>query len=294
MPSARARSSLAITSAAAPSLIPLALPAVTRAARAEGGLAATPASRPSSPGRGCSSRSSSPTGTSSSAKRAAPRAPPPSGAASASANASWSSRRDVPALGDVLARLAHRLAGIALLVARIDEAPAERRVVERAVAARERRVRLRRHERRPRHRLDAARDEEVAVARDHGVARADDGAQPRGAEPVDRHARDAVGQPGEQRREPRHVAVVLAGLVRAAEPDVLDLGRVDARALDRRGDRERGEVVRAHAGERRRRSGRPASAPRRGCTARRHAASLLGSITRCAIAKAPLAAGTPQ
>ena len=39
----------------------------------------------------------------------------------------------------------------------------------------------------------------------------------------------------------------LAGLVRAAQPDVLDLARRDARALDRGSDRERGEVVRSHA-----------------------------------------------
>ena len=121
--------------------------------------------------------------------------------------------------------------------------------MQRAVAARERRVRLRRHERRPRHRLDAAGDEEVAVARDDGVAGADDRGQTRGAEPVDRHAGDRFRQAGEQRGEPRDVAVVLAGLVGAAEPDVLDLAGVDAGALDGRGDRGGGQVVRTDAGE---------------------------------------------
>ena len=81
------------------------------------------------------------------------------------------------------------------------------------------------------------------------MAGTDDGGEARGAEPVDGDAADRVGQAREQRREARHVAVVLAGLVRAAEPDVLDLGGVDAGALDGGGDRERGEVVRAHGGE---------------------------------------------
>ena len=96
--------------------------------------------------------------------------------------------------------------------------------------------RLADHERRAAHRLDAAGDEEVAVARGDRVAGGDDGREPGRAEPVDGHARDRLGQPREQRGHPRDVAVVLARLVRAAEVDVLDLGRVHARALDRRGD----------------------------------------------------------
>src|SRR5580765_7291259 len=63
---------------------------------------------------------------------------------------------DGPALGDVLARLAHRLEREPLLEARVREPPAESRVVERAIAARIRRVGLGRHERRARHRLDTA------------------------------------------------------------------------------------------------------------------------------------------
>ena len=85
-------------------------------------------------GRGCSSRSRSPAGTSSSAKRPPP-APRPSAAATERERVLILTR-DVPAVGDVLARLAHRLAGVPLLVARVDEAPAERRVVHRAVATR--------------------------------------------------------------------------------------------------------------------------------------------------------------
>src|SRR4051794_40404205 len=73
--------------------------------------------------------------------------------------------RDAPALGHVLARLAHRLEREQLRQLRVREPPAERRVVHDAVAARERAVRLRGREWRAGHRLDAAGDEEVAVAR---------------------------------------------------------------------------------------------------------------------------------
>ena len=200
--------------------------------------------------------------------------------------------RDVPALGDVLPRLAHRLPRVPLLVPRIREAPAERRVVHDAVAPRVRRVGLGRHQRRPRHRLDASRDEEVAVPGDHRVARADDCGEPGRAQAVHGHPRDRLRQSRQQRREPSDVAVVLPGLVRAAEPDVLDLRRRDARALDGGRDRECGEVVGSHRRK-------PAAVPADRRSHRReddraaHGAAS-SSITRCAMAKAPLAAGTPQ
>ena len=191
-----------------------------------------------------------------------------------------------PALGDVLARLAHRLAGVPLLVAGVREPPAEGRVVDRPVPARVRGVRLRRDERRARHRLDAARDEEVAVPGDHRVAGADDRGEARRAEAVHRHARDGLRQAREQRREPRDVPVVLARLVRAAEPDVLDLGRRHAGALDRRGDRDRGEVVGTDARRARRRiarraSGRPTGRPRASRRLRPRRARAARSRTRC-------------
>src|SRR6266545_398689 len=66
-----------------------------------------------------------------------------------------------PALRDVLAGLAHRLEQELLLQPRVREAPPERRVPDLLVAARERLVRLRQHERRAAHRLDAARYEQV-------------------------------------------------------------------------------------------------------------------------------------
>ena len=158
--------------------------------------------------------------------------------------------RHAEALGDVLAGLAHRLGREQLLELRVCETPAERRVVERTIAARERLLGLRRHERRAAHRLLAARDEEIAVARDHGMARADDGGETGGAEPIDGHACGRLGKPSEECGHPRDVAVVLAGLVGGAEPDVLDLLCGDARARDRLADHQRREIVGPDAGKR--------------------------------------------
>ena len=199
---------------------------------------------------------------------------------------------DVVALGHVLARLAHALEREHRLHRRIGEAPAERGVVERAVAARECALGLGGHERRAAHRLDSTGHEEVAVAREHGVAGGRDGREPRRAEAVQRHARDGLRQAGQQRAHARDVAVVLAGLVRAAEVDVLDLAGVDACALDRRRDRDAGEVVGAHQRER---ACIPADgrAHRREQHCARHAGPSSAS-TSWAIAKAPLAAGAPQ
>ncbi len=60
----------------------------------------------------------------------------------------------------------------------------------------------------------------------------------------------STGRPGEEERHPRHVAVVLARLVGAAEDDVLDDRRVDPGPVDERPDDEGREVVRADRGER--------------------------------------------
>ena len=94
------------------------------------------------------------------------------------------------------------------------------------------------HERRAAHRLDTAGDEEVAVARSDRVRRCNDGGEPRRAEAVDRHACHRLRQPREQHRHPRNVAVVFARLVRCAEVDVFDLLRRNARPLDRGRDDE--------------------------------------------------------
>ncbi len=83
--------------------------------------------------------------------------------------------RDLPACRHVLACLPHRLQREELCEPGVREAPAERRVVEGAVPAREGRVGLRGDERRTAHRLDAAGDEKIPVTCGDRVAGADDG-----------------------------------------------------------------------------------------------------------------------
>ncbi len=180
----------AITSAAAPSLIPDALPAVTVPPARNAGFSDASFSSVVS-GRGCSSRTTSPTGTSSSSKR-------PASAAAAQRCCDCERERvlllarDAPAVGDVLAGLAHRLEREELRQLRVDEAPAERRVVERAVAARERRLRLRHDERRA---ASSTRRRPRRRGRRRRATTAwqadDDGCEAGGAEPVHGHARDA-------------------------------------------------------------------------------------------------------
>ena len=105
---------------------------------------------------------------------------------------------------------------------RVRKAPAKRGVVHDLVPARKRVLGLRHDERRAAHRLDPARDDDVGVAGHDRVAGGDNGRQPRGAEAVQRDPGDGVRQAGQQHGHARDVSVVLAGLVRASEIDVVD------------------------------------------------------------------------
>ena len=74
--------------------------------------------------------------------------------------------------------------------------------------------------------------------------------QARPAQPVDGQPADLDREAGQQDGHPGDVAVVLAGLVRAAEDHVLDQAGVDAGAVDDGPKHQRGEVVGPDAGER--------------------------------------------
>ena len=157
---------------------------------------------------------------------------------------------DSALLGDVLARLAHRVRVVHLGQARVGEAPAEGRVVHLAGAAVVSGFRLGHDVRRARHRLDAAGDERVAVADHDRVGGRVDRLEPGAAQSVDRLAGDLDRQPREQRAHARDVAVVLAGLIGRAENHVVDIVRVDIGALDRGLDRDCGEIIGTHACQR--------------------------------------------
>src|SRR5262249_41217206 len=98
---------------------------------------------------------------------------------------------------------------------------------------------------------DAAGDRKVDLAAADPARGIADGVEAGGAEPVDGDTRDRIGDAREQERHARDVAVVLAGLVGAAEHDLVEHGPVDlAVALEERPDRNRGEIVGADLGER--------------------------------------------
>jgi hypothetical protein len=140
----------------------------------------------------------------------------------------------------------------------VREAPAQGAVGHGRHAAREGALGLEHHQRRTRHALDAAGDEQLALAAPDGLGGRVDGLESRAAQPVDGLAGHADGQAGQQQRHAGDVAIVLAGLVGAAQDDVVDTGRVDLGALQERADSLRRELVRPHAGQ------RPAIAPDRG------------------------------
>ncbi len=150
---------------------------------------------------------------------------------------------DAPALGHVLGGLAHRVRVVAAGEFRVGEAPAEGRIGHLARAAIVGGFGLELDVRRAGHRFDAAADEHVTVADRDRVRRRVDRLEPGAAQPIDGQATDLDREVGQQQRHPRDVAVVLAGLVRAAEDHVLDEGRVEAGAIHHGTQHGGGEIV---------------------------------------------------
>ena len=146
--------------------------------------------------------------------------------------------RDVPALGDVLGRQAHR-----------DVDVRDRRVVPEEL--RMELLAVLRVAVDLRDRLDAAGDERVALAGADRVERHADRLQRRRAEAVDGRPRHGRRQIGEQRGAAREVHALAVLREPAADHHVDDLLARQLRdLLQRRVDRERGEVVGARVDER--------------------------------------------
>ena len=133
---------------------------------------------------------------------------------------------------------------------RIHQTPAERRVREHALAAREGLGRLERDERGAAHALDAAGDDQVGLARADASRGVVHRLEPAAAEAVHGHAGHGLGQAGEERGHAPDVAVVLARLVRRAEDHLVDLAVADVGPLEDRADDVRREVVRTDLCER--------------------------------------------
>ena len=148
--------------------------------------------------------------------------------------------------GDVLGGLAHRVDAVGGLHARIDEAPAQHRVLElhRAV---EGALGLAHHVGRAGHALDTAGDHQIGLAQLHGASGVAGRFEARAAQAVHGSAGHLDRQAGQQARHARDVAIVLTGLVHAAIDHVVDRAPVDIGiALHQRLDRMGGEIVDPH------------------------------------------------
>ena len=233
-----AAASEAMISAAAPSLTPDALPAVT-VPPSRNGVGSLASASTVVPARGCSSLATT-TGVALALRDRHRRdllRQPAVGlrgdrlVLAAHREGVLVGARHLKILGDVLAGLRHGIDAVLLLHQRVDEAPADRRVVDLGVArkgapsafgmtkgARD---------------IDSTPPAIISSASPALMARA---AMITASMP-EPHSRLIVvpghllGQAGQQQRHARDVAVVLAGLVGAAEDDVVDRLPVDATAL---------------------------------------------------------------
>jgi hypothetical protein len=97
----------------------------------------------------------------------------------------------------------------------------------------------------------AAGDGEIDLAGTDRARRIADRVEPRSAQPVHRNARNGIRQAREKKRHARNVAIVLAGLVGAADNHLVERRPVGLRiALHQRPDRDGGEIVRPHLRQR--------------------------------------------
>jgi len=153
-------------------------------------------------------------------------------------------------LVDVLGGLAHDLQGEHRLHLRIGEAPAEGGIPRRDVADRPALAALGDGVGATAHALHAASDEHLPLPGQDGPRRHVDRAQAAGAQPVKRDRRHRHREAGQQRRHAGHVAVILPGLVGAAQVHLLDCGGVQPRPCHQGLEHVGGQVIGAHLAER--------------------------------------------
>ena len=122
---------------------------------------------------------------------------------------------DLEILRHVLRRLGHGIDTILRLHQRVDETPADRGVIDFALAA-ERLGRLALDERCPGHALHPPGDHQLRIPCPNGARRGADGIQARAAEAVDGGRRDRCRQASQQQGHAPDIAVILTCLVGAA------------------------------------------------------------------------------
>ena len=107
------------------------------------------------------------------------------------------------------------------------------------------------HKRRARHRLHAARNQQLAIARLNGAGSKTNRVQPRSAQAVNGGSGHRLRQPGQQGRHARYVAVIFPRLVSAAENHIVDPLEVELGiAGQQRAQRHGTEIVGPDCGKR--------------------------------------------
>src|SRR5258706_14054216 len=132
--------------------------------------------------------------------------------------------RDLLFHANVLRGLAERDRVIAEIDhARIHQAPTERGVVEHALAARERLRWFQWDLRRARHALDSTGDHDIGLAVADPTRRVVHSLEARPTQAIHRDTWHRIRKTSEKRGHATHVPVVLAGLIRRAEHDLVHL-----------------------------------------------------------------------
>ena len=149
---------------------------------------------------------------------------------------------DLVVLRDVLTGFGHGIDAVLLFHQGVDEAPADGGVVDLGIAGKGC-VGFGHHEGGARHGFHTARDHQVGLT-GLDLTRGDqDGVHAGTAEAVDGGAGDADRQASEQRGHACDVAVVLTGLIGAAEDDVIDGLPIDGRVAGHQGAQWNGAKV---------------------------------------------------
>ena len=158
--------------------------------------------------------------------------------------------RNVKFLGNVLRRFRHGIDAMELPHQRIDQPPANRRILHRR-DPRKGAFSLRHDKGRPRHGFHPAGDHQLRLTGLDRPRGGDDSVHARPAQPVDGRPRHAVGQAGKQQAHAGDIAIVLAGLVDAAEDDIIDHVPIQVgMPRHQRFQRHGAEIVGANAGKR--------------------------------------------
>ena len=155
--------------------------------------------------------------------------------------------RNLEFIRDVLSGFRHGIDAVLRLHRAVYKPPADGGVIDFSLA-RKRGVGLWHHHGRARHAFHTARNDDAHFTRAYGPRRGDDRIHARPAQTVHGRSRNRGRQPRQQRRHARDVAIILTRLIGAAVDDFVNHRGVQIGARDQLTDRDRAQIVSAHAG----------------------------------------------